>query len=165
MEKDNIVGLCIIAFAVFFGLFVVSLGVRNGTARAGAMQAGMTPQEYVNWMGQANDAKETGDVFLPPDPDLEYLQRERPFTKQSNGYSGWQMGCNYGQSSGENTYLDCANGIVYERIGHSPSVTYFNPNDDILNRQYCKNGEVATFSYQNPITKSGDGEFVKCFGW
>ena len=52
------------------------------------------------------------------------------FTLQNNGYSGWQMGCNYtGESDAgwdENTYrfgqqnhLDCANGLVYEVIGRS----------------------------------------------
>lgn len=49
------------------------------------------------------------------------------FTKQSNGYSGWQMGCNYTNGSnadwnekkqqyGDQMYLACANGLDYARI-------------------------------------------------
>lgn len=99
--------------------------------------------------------------------------------KQDNSdhpYSGWQMACNYTggsdakwheetQSYGDQKYLDCANGQVYQYIGISPSVTYFNPDDKQVNEKWCKDGEVATFQHENPITKSGEGKFDHCLTW
>ena len=49
------------------------------------------------------------------------------FELSSNGYSGWQMGCNYRfgsdadwnegkQEYGKQEFLRCANGITYKRI-------------------------------------------------
>ena len=99
------------------------------------------------------------------------------FTLQDNEYSGWQMGCNYTGGSnadwdkktqryGEQKYLDCANGLVYQKIGQSSSVTYFNPNDTKTNKKWCREGGVATFSYDNPITvENEEGEFSDCLGW
>ncbi len=94
----------------------------------------------------------------------------------NNGGHGWQMHCNYTggsnadwdeetQKYGEQKYLDCANGLVYEKIGQSTSITYFNPNDKETNEKYCKKGEVARFSYEDPISGLGHGDFVGCFNF
>lgn len=91
------------------------------------------------------------------------LKKAGTFVLQNNGYAGWEMGCNYtGKSDADDqTYLDCANGVVYKRIGESPSTTHFNTNDDVLNEKYCKKGQYATFTYFNPITYE-EGKFDKC---
>ena len=104
------------------------------------------------------------------------LIHDYSFILSDNGYSGWQMGCNYTGGSnvdwdeetqryGDQKYLDCANGLVYEKIGKSTSITYFNPNDKETNEKYCKKGEVARFSYEDPISGLGDGDFVGCFNF
>lgn len=91
------------------------------------------------------------------------------FTLQSNGYSGWQMGCNFVGSPEERKeqkkYLDCANGMVYELIGESMSTTYFNPRDEEINNKYCPEGGVATFTHDDPITKKKGGQFSDCLNW
>lgn len=89
------------------------------------------------------------------------------FVLSDNGYSGWQMGCNYTHGSDEynQEYFDCANGLVYKRMGISNSVTYFDPKNTKVNKEHCPDGKVATFSYPDPLTGKGDGEFVNCMNW
>lgn len=108
--------------------------------------------------------------------DKTVYQVKNPEKWDGGNYQGWTMPCNYTHGSnadwdkekreyGDQRYLDCANGLVYEKIGISPSTTYFNPNDDKLNAKYCKKGEVATFQYDDPFTKSGEGTFDDCINW
>lgn len=88
--------------------------------------------------------------------------------KSGEKYVGWDMPCNYtrGADRDNQSYLDCANGIVYQQIGISPSVTYFNPDDEETNAKYCKHGQVATFAHDNPLTSEDeDHQFVECMNF
>jgi hypothetical protein len=67
---------------------------------------------------------------IPPEQTKENSLKDKSdynFTLQNNGYSGWQMGCNYANGSnadwneklqryGDQKYLECANGLNYKRI-------------------------------------------------
>ena len=68
--------------------------------------------------------------------DERYLIKREKWNGER--YVGWDMPCNYvnGSTKDEQTYLDCGNGLVYKKIGISPSTTYFNPNDTKLNKEY-----------------------------
>lgn len=92
------------------------------------------------------------------------------------GYHGWDMPCNYAFGSnadwdeetkeyGDQRYLNCANGLVYEKIGISSSVHYFNADDQETNAKYCKEGEVATFYHADAITGEPEGRFNDCMNW
>lgn len=76
----------------------------------------------------------------------------------SNGrFSGWQMGCNLVDDwkGRQDVNLDCANGLVYQQINVSKSVTFFNP--DTLQKHCFGENEVDVFN--------ASGEFVRCMEW
>lgn len=45
----------ILGWLVFCGLVLLAFGVRSGIARSAALEAGMTPQQYVEWMEKVDD--------------------------------------------------------------------------------------------------------------
>ena len=80
--------------AVFIGLIAIGNQLSNAIIRSGLIS----------------------EEVIEPNDDL----RTYNFRLGKNGYSGWQMGCNYRLGSGldqtykDQRFLECANGIFYE---------------------------------------------------
>lgn len=53
-NQNNTIGLIAIAIALLLGLSLLSMGIRNGLARSSAIDNGMTPNEYTDWMDLVN---------------------------------------------------------------------------------------------------------------
>lgn len=87
----------------------------------------------------------------------------------NGGFVGWNMPCSYthGSTDDSQEYLACANNLVYQKIGESPSTVYFDPSDTKVNEKYCKKGQVATFSVDDVFTKDMDegNTFSDCLNW
>lgn len=55
MNNNNFEATLGVGILIFISFIILAFGIRSGVARSGAMQAGMTPQQYSDWMDSVDN--------------------------------------------------------------------------------------------------------------